>query len=78
MTVVQAREFYEWPMDNNEAECEGCGKEMEVPELDDPNRDMKEPFWGREKIHTYIEGNFDKFHAYCKECFQKQALSDEQ
>lgn len=72
MTVVPANSFYEWPMNNDSAECEDCGKEMEVPDLDDINRDMKEPFWMKEDVDTYIGGNFDKFHAYCSSCWQKK------
>lgn len=67
MTTVPARDFYEWPMNNDKAECEECGKEMEVPDLDDPNRRMKEPFWHKEDVHTYIGGNYDRYHAFCKE-----------
>lgn len=72
MTVVQATEFYEWPFDNDTATCEDCGKEMEVPDTDDPNRDMKEPFWWKEEVHTYIGGNYDKFHSYCETCWSKK------
>lgn len=66
MTTVPATRFYEWPMNNDTATCEECGKEMEVPDLDDPNRSMKEPFWWKEQVDTYIGGNYDKFHSFCE------------
>lgn len=72
MTVVPATQFYEWPFNHDEAECEECGKEMTVPDTDDLNRDCKEPFWWKEEVHTYIGGNYDKFHALCESCFGKR------
>jgi len=72
MTTVPARDFYEWPMNHETAECEGCGKEMDVPSLDDIDRDMKEPYWWKENVETYIGGNYDKFHAYCSSCYAEK------
>jgi len=69
MTTVSATEFYEWPMNNDTADCEDCGKEMKVPPVDDIDRDMKEPFWWKEDVETYIGGNYDKFHALCDSCY---------
>lgn len=49
---------------------------MNVPPTDDINRDMKEPFWWKEEVHTYIGGNYDKFHALCEKHFNEK-LSEE-
>lgn len=75
MTTVPHDQFYEFPMENDTAECEECGKEMEVPDMDDLDLDMKEPFWWKEEVHTYIGGNYDKFHALCDSCYGKK-ISD--
>lgn len=57
MTEVQRIDFYEWPFQNDKATCEECDKEMDVPDMEDPNRDMEEPFWLR----------FDNvFKSYCE------------
>lgn len=74
MTVVPATEFYEYPIENDTAQCESCGKEIHIPEMNDPERNFKEPFWQKEEVHTYIGGNYDKFHAFCKECFEEQVI----
>ncbi|MFB6226284.1 MAG: hypothetical protein ABEJ02_02945 [Candidatus Paceibacteria bacterium] len=72
MTVVGARDFYEYLIQNDTAECEGCGKEMQIPDGGVPDAGMKEPFWKHEEVHTYIGGNFDEKHAYCEKCIQKE------
>lgn len=72
MTVVPATSFYEWPFNNDTATCEECGKEMEVPATDDLDRDMKEPFWIKEDVRTYIGGNYDKFHSFCEKHYEKR------
>lgn len=74
MTVVQSREFYEFMISNEEeiVECEGCGKEMEMPDTDDLNADMKEPFWVEEDVHTYIGGNYNKMYSVCESCLGKK------
>lgn len=72
MTVVAATDFYAYLIKNDTATCEGCGKKMELPDRDDPDPGMKEPFWHHEEVDTYIGGNFDEKHAYCKECIQEE------
>jgi len=75
VTTVPANRFYEWPMNHDKAECEECGKEMEVPDMDDPDRSMKEPFWMKEDVPTYIGGSYDKFHAYCEKHWGEEVFS---
>lgn len=74
MTVVQANRFYEWTIQNEEAECEGCGKQMQLPDPEELDAGIKEPFWHREHVHNYIGMNLDKFHAYCEKCIQTEVV----
>jgi thymidine kinase len=72
MTVVPASEFYEYTVNEDTAECEGCDKVMELPDTDAIDTGMEEPFWYHEEVHTYIGGNYDKYHAYCKSCYDEK------
>lgn len=76
MTVVSERDFYEWPMDNDEANCEDCGKEMSIPDLDNPNRGMMEPFWIKEKVEAYVQGIPNRFKAYCESCWSERIFNE--
>ena len=66
MTRVASRDLYEWPMYHDTATCEDCGAEIDVPEIDDPNGDMKPPHWRRE---THFDPFDDVFEALCDECY---------
>jgi thymidine kinase len=50
----------------------GCDKVMELPDTDAIDTGMEEPFWYHEEVHTYIGGNYDKYHAYCKSCYDEK------
>jgi hypothetical protein len=64
--------MYEFPMHNDTATCSECGVEIDLPDVDDPDTDMKAPFWRRKEQYDPFD---DVFDALCDTCYA-EAVSE--